>query len=432
MEKLGVKKSGVLAVLLIALFVTSVFSVFSGFSITTNADKPVVIKIGVIATDDFLPYLIALYNGVVQTDINAYVAKLPADRFNPAVKFEFKVESMGPDLGTVKLTPTDESYAQVVKFHKEGINLIIGGYVSSWIDTRTLSYLTKNNMVMISPTSNDPSLAHVDNLFRLLPDASYEGTIVAAMFTKLGLTTAIVLYRNDGFGSAVYNAFVSSLSGSGVNVIPYQFAADNPASFQSNLALADSKSTGLSKAGVFLIAVDTDCAGELNRGDFATPYPNLAVMPWFGTDGTAPGSTVLNGANLGVLKILSPAPAIPQNTKVDEMEQRFAAAMGYSPMDYSGACFIDAGWMLAQAVIETRPTWTLRTPGASDVIKVLIPDSSRYFGYSGWCQLDKNGDRVGGDWEIVGYGLDASNNLINLQYGTYNYGTINWIVVPWP
>lgn len=427
MEKLGVKKSGVLAVLLIVLFVTSVFSM------TTNADKPVVIKIGVIATDDFLPYLIALYNGVVQTDINAYVAKLPADRFNPPVKFEFKVESMGPDLGTGKLTPTDESYAQVVKFHKEGVNLIIGGFVSSWIDTRTLSYLTKNNMVMISPTSNDPSLAQVDNLFRLFPDASYEGTIVAAMFTKLSLTTAIVLYRNDGFGSTVYNAFVSSLP-SGVKVIPYPFAADDPASFQSNLALADSKSTLLSNAGVFLIAVDTDCAGELNRlpSDFATAYPNLAVMPWFGTDGTAPGSVVLTGTNLGVLKILSPAPAIPQNTKVDEMETRFATAMGYSPMDYGGACYIDAGWMLAQAVIETRPTWTGTTPGANEIIKVLIPDSSRYFGYSGWCQLDQYGDRVGGDWEIVGWRL-SGGSLVNLQYGTYNYGTISWIITPtWP
>ena len=68
--------------------------------------KPVIIKIGVISTDDFLPDLIALYNGVVQKDINAYVAKLPADRFIPPVKFEFEVESMGPD-GNCKLTPAD-------------------------------------------------------------------------------------------------------------------------------------------------------------------------------------------------------------------------------------------------------------------------------------------------------------------------------------
>ncbi len=102
---------------------------------------------------------------------------------------------------------------------------------------------------------------------------------------------------------------------------------------------------------------------------------------------------------------------------------------------------LDAGWMLAQAVIETRPTWTGNTPGASNVIKVLIDDSSRYFGYSGWCQLDKNGDRVAGDWEIGGYGL-SGGSLDYVEYGSYSYpgtgsytdpSTISWIITPtWP
>jgi len=103
--------------------------------------------------------------------------------------------------------------------------------------------------------------------------------------------------------------------------------------------------------------------------------------------------------------------------------------MGWS-MDYSGACWIDAGWMLAQAVIETRPTWAWKTPGANDVIKVLLDDSSRYFGYSGWCQLDKYGDRVSGNWDIVGYGPSGA-----MQYGSYDLysKTISWTTTPtWP
>jgi hypothetical protein len=91
---------------------------------------------------------------------------------------------------------------------------------------------------------------------------------------------------------------------------------------------------------------------------------------------------------------------------------------------------IDAGWILAQAVIETRSTTFLKSPGATDVIKVLSDDCSRYFGYSGWCLLDQNGDRVSSDWEIWGYGLDAGGKTILVQYGSYNYGTISWIVVP--
>jgi len=432
MEKLGVKKSGVLAVLLIALFVTSVFSVFS---ITTNAVKPVIVKIGVISPmDDFIPGLTALYGTIVGPDINAYVAKLPADRFNPPVKFEFDIVSTDGS--------ADAHLAQLVKFHKEGVNLIIGGMFSSQIDQRNLDYLKNNNMVMISPFSNSPDLAKVDNLFRMLPDASSEGVIVAAMFAKLGLNNAIVLERNDGFGSGVYNAFKSAFTGTGT-VYTYTFTPLDTTDFANKLATANTQAKSLTSVGVFLIAIDNDCADQLNRDDFATAYPYLGGLPWFGTDGTS-FSSILTGTNVGKLKLLTPSPATPHNTKFDEMNTRYTNAMGY-PMDFSGACLIDAGWMLAQAVIETRPTSIWYTPGANDVKKVLLDDSSRYFGYSGWCQLNRYGDRVSGNnWDIWGYGLstDVPPVLITPQYGSYSYSgigsktdpsTISWIITPtWP
>jgi ABC-type branched-subunit amino acid transport system substrate-binding protein len=416
MEKLGVKKSGVLAVLLIVLFVTSFFSVFS---VTTNAVKPVIVKIGVISDDYYLTAETALYTGVVQNDINAYVAKLPDYRFIPPVKFEFQVESMGGDDNLV------ESNAQLVKFHKEGINLIIGGWYSSQIDASTLSILHKYNMVMISPTANAPSLAGMDgNLFLLMPNASMEGTIVAAMFKNLGLTSAIVIERVGTFGSGVLGTFSPSFSSSNLFTYTYDPTDTTGTSFINALTAANTEAGKLSSVGVFLIAYDTDCA-ELNSPYFATNYPNLWGLLWFGTDGTA-NSGFLTEPNVAALKILSPNPAQPHNTKFDGMALTWYPLMGW-PMGYSEACWIDAGWMLAQAVIETRPTWTGMTPGANDVKKVLIDDSSRYFGYSGWCQLDKNGDRVSGNWDIVGYGTSGY-----MQYGSYDLysKTISWTTTP--
>jgi len=420
MEKLGVKKSSVLAALLIVLFVTSVFSVL-GTSSAALGKPHETVKIGVIAPfSDALTPLTQLYKDVVEPDINTYVAKLPVSRFTLPVKFEFQVVSAGT--GTAA-----EHLAQVKMFHKMGVDLIIGGWMSSQINDETLAYLKTNKMVMISPGSNAPSLAHIDNLFRLLPDSSTEGHIVAAMFAKLGLTTAIVLERSDTYGSGVYQSFTSSFKGS---IVSYTYTPDDTANFKSTLELADTQANGLSQVGVFLIAIDTDCAPELNRGDFAIAYPNLGVMPWFGADGTA-FSTFLTEPNVGVLKILSPNPATPHNTKFDYMNLKYAPILG--PMDYGGACMIDAGWILAQAVIETRSTTFLKSPGASDVIKVLSDDCSRYFGYSGWCLLDKNGDRVSSDWEIWGYGLSGGSRVI-LQYGSYDaYSGVSWITTPtWP
>lgn len=419
MEKLGVKKSGVLAVLLIVLFVTSVFSVFS---ITANAAKPEIIKIGVIVPwSGYLGAFTDLYKKVVEPDINAYVAKLPEYRFIPPVKFEFQVVSAGD--GTLA-----EHLAQVKMFHKMGVDLIIGGFFSSQINDETLQYLKTNKMVMISPSSNAPSLAKVDNLFRLLPDASTEGPIVAAMFAKLGLTKAIVIEDNGDWGNGVYQSFKSSFSGA-IDTYPYTEGD----SITNVLNAAESAYNGAPGVGIFLIAVDSDCAVlNLDRSAFLTAYPKLGVIPWFGADGTA-FSMALTAPNIGALKILSPNPATPHNTKFDKMAPTYATAMG-TPMDYGGACMIDAGWMLAQAVIETRSTFIWKTPGATDVIKVLIDDSSRYFGYSGWCQLDQNGDRVSGNWDIVGYGLSGGSRVV-LQYGSYDLysKTVSWTTTPtWP
>jgi ABC-type branched-subunit amino acid transport system substrate-binding protein len=252
------------------------------------------------------------------------------------------------------------------------------------------------------------------------------------MFAKLGLTTAIVLERNDAWGNGVYGTFSPSFPVT--NRFTYTYTPDDTASFATALGLAETKASSLSDishVGVFLIAIDTDCAPELNRGDFATAYPTLKGLPWFGADGTAFSSN-FNGNNVGELKILSPNPATPHNTKFDDMATRYYPILG--TMDYSGGCNIDAGWILAQAVIETRSTVFLKSPGATDVIKVLSDDCSRYFGYSGWCQLDKNGDRVSGNWDIVGYGFDASNKLVILQYGSYDaYSGVSWIATPgWP
>lgn len=432
MAKLGVRKSGVLAVLLTVLFASSIFSVVG----TSNAFKPYeTITIGVVLPKHASAQIFAnVYSQIVQPDINAYVAKLPPSRFIRPVRFEFKVVDAGT--GTAA-----ESLAQIKKFHQMGVDMIIGGFWSSQLDQATLDYINKNKMVLISPSSNAPSLAQVDNLYRLSPDASTEGTIVAAMYAKLGLTNAIVIERNDAWGNGIYSAFAAAFTANTGNTpVVYSYAADDVSGCTAAIAAANTAAGSLPKGsyGIFLVALDSDCAGELNSNTFASTYPNLAPkVPWFGTDGTL-FSGGLTESNLAVLKILSPNPATPHTSKFDDMASRYLTATttpitpGGIPFDYMGACIIDSGWILAQAVIETRTSTFFKGPGATDVLRVLSDDCSRYFGYSGWCVLNKYGDRSGADWEIYGYDLNASPPPVSIEalYGTYSNGVVSWSVTP--
>ena len=58
---------------------------------------------------------------------------------------------------------------------------------------------------------------------------------------------------------------------------------------------------------------------------------------------------------------------------------------------YYTANMIDAAWIIAQAVLETKPSFSTRrfSINAVDIMEVLPDVASRYYGYSGWCQLDE-------------------------------------------
>jgi ABC-type branched-subunit amino acid transport system substrate-binding protein len=430
MERLGVKKSGVLAVLLIILFVTSTFTVLG------LAAKPYqTVTIGVIVpVNEVVTPIQDLYTNVVGSDINAYVAKLPVSRFVLPLKFEFQVVGAGPAASGPG--PAD-MLKQLKMFHKNGVDMIIGGWWSSQIDSSVLNYLTKNKMVMISPSSNAPSLALSDNLFRLMPDASVEGAIDSAMFTKLGLTRAIVLSRNDNFAAGVLSKFTIPIANT------YTFNIGDVSSFITAVGRADTYVKGLSSTdqahtGVLLIAAADDCATPttgLNSETFLTDYQYISSLHWFGTDFTNFDSRLF-GTNEDKLEILAPNPATPTTTKFNDMKARYDPILAdwIGPMDYSGANNVDAAWILAMAVIETRSSTFFKSPVATDVIKVLSDDCSRYFGYSGWCQLNQFGDRVpNSGWEIWGFGYDTSTNSPGfILYGNYDLtsGTLNWIITP--
>ena len=96
-------------------------------------------------------------------------------------------------------------------------------------------------------------------------------------------------------------------------------------------------------------------------------------------------------------------------------------------MGFYYSCYADAAWILTQAVLETKPSMQVNTYSAKDVIRVFPDVCYRYFGYSGWCNLNEAGDRSSPNYDILGYKL-TDDHADCVRYGYYDgtTGEVTW------
>ena len=70
---------------------------------------------------------------------------------------------------------------KIQSLNSKGIKFVLGPESSA--EVRNIkSYADSNDMVLISPTSTSPSLAIVDNIFRMIPDDTQQGKVLALLF----------------------------------------------------------------------------------------------------------------------------------------------------------------------------------------------------------------------------------------------------------
>lgn len=115
--------------------------------------------------------------------------------------------------------------------------------------------------------------------------------------------------------------------------------------------------------------------------------------------------------------------------KYVEMGTRYEGLTG-QPWGFYASCRIDAGWILAQAVLETQRSITPKIIG-TEIAKVLPDICYRYFGYSGWCLLNEAGDRVPVNYDIWGYGM-VGDVPSHVKYGYYDCmaDQVVWYPIP--
>jgi ABC-type branched-subunit amino acid transport system substrate-binding protein len=375
------------------------------------------IRIGVISPfDEWAYYDEIMFKQIVEPEINEYIAKLPRNRFTPATQVEFIIESAAWD--------PDVNLEIVKQFHEDGVNLLIGG-LYTYLASSSLDYVNSHDMIMISPGSTGTELSLAgDNLFRLVPDDVGQVNAIAATLNSKGVDNLVIIQSDDNRSSALAQALASSYAGTIIDSIIYPMSTSD---YTEYLTQADDILSENPGANVLLLSLDE--AGPILYQSM--DYLELSSVEWFGTDGTAEAPGILDIApeQAANVKLYSPLSALSSETKSSSKHQ-YMKDLFYEtlevPFGFYTACEIDAAWLLVLGVLETQRIIEPAVSG-QDIVDVLPDIASRYYGYSGWCELNEAGDRVPGNYEIHGYGL-VDGEPYYMIYGSYNTASdiITW------
>jgi branched-chain amino acid transport system substrate-binding protein len=350
-----------------------------------------------------------LAEDIITVDINDYLAK------------------MGYDTDVELLVDTADGQAaihleKVQSFKSMDVEIFLGGQWSSQAQA-ALGYVNDNDMLMISSSSTSPLLAiENDRLFRTCPTDYVQAPAISNMWDSWGADAILIVQRGDSWADGIYNVLLPELEEKGIAVIERVRYAAEVTEFSSYLATMDDllgdaiAEYGAEHVGVQTMYFDEGVVLVSQTGD----YPNTRAVVWMGTESSGRSQRMLDdGAGMqagigGFSSLMTPA----KSWKWTDLEDKYFSAVAQPASFYTAADY-DAAWCLSLSAIEAGSL-------VANDIAPLWPDVPRNFwGASGWVDLDDNGDRKPGIFDIWGFTADGEGFT---SFGQYNgiELVVNW------
>ena len=322
-----------------------------------------------------------------------------------------------------KTTP-EETLVAIKKLHEHGANIIVGPSIGSTV-LAAKEYADANNITLISYSSTSSSLSiEGDNLFRLVPDDTYQGKIVAERMIKDGIKVIVPIWRGGLYSNDLYKSTTSyfeKLGGEveeGINYKPYtgKFATSlhrinflmwNQELEKLNAIVADAiKKYGANSVGVYVISFDEITPILIQ----STLYENLGKVRWYGADKIAQNHQITKNidAALFAMKthLSNPLYSIDSESKklhdlkeVLEKQLHEVGSITYPALAY------DSYWIAALSLDKNNTIYSNNNSNNGNLtksFKEIIVETAESFdeGISGKIKLNKAGDRLDGNYDF--------------------------------
>ena len=305
---------------------------------------------------------------------------------------------------------------KIQSLNSKGIKFILGPESSAEV-RNVKSYADSNDMVLISPTSTSPALAIDDNIFRMIPDDTQQGKVLAELFEEQDIKVVVPMYRGDVWGDGLFESTkmnfeaLGGVMDDGLRYSPDVTVYSTEANLLSGLVADYVAEYSTDDVAVLLIGF-SEAVHILN---FADSYENLHEVRWFGSDGSSNDSTLsgdpISAAFTQDVNFVSTQFATSTNEIYEDVKAHFIDFKGSTPNAYAYSSY-DSVAVLGKTILET---------GSVDPLTIkdsIIEVAATHTGAIGTVNLNEAGDLAISDYDLWGI-QDGTWYL----YGHYNAGT---------
>ena len=319
-------------------------------------------------------------------------------------------------------TSPEESLVAIKKLHENGAKIIVGPATSTAVSAAK-EYADANNIILISYSSTSPLLSiKGDNLFRLVPDDTNQGKIIAERMISDGIKVIVPIWRGGIYGNELYKStkyHFEKLGGEveeGINYKPYtgKFATSlhrinflmwNQALEKLNAIVSDAvKKYGADSVAVYVISFDEITPILIQ----STLYEDLGKVRWYGSDKIAQNHQITKNVDSALfamkVNLSNPLYSIDSESKkfhdlkeVLEKQLHEVSSITYSALAY------DSYW-IASLSLDKNSTLNHDNNNNENLTKsfkeILVETAESFDGISGKIKLNEAGDRIGGNYDF--------------------------------
>ena len=287
---------------------------------------------------------------------------------------------------------------RIVSLHSSGISLIVGPQSSAELHGIS-EYVNDNGLLVISPSSKEPSLARDDNIFRFVPDDEKSSAAIAKLLERRGVKVAIPVYRGDiwgdGLSAATRDAFME-LGGIVHEGIRYPLDIDIfPVESEALSVVVRQYSEDYERDEIAVLLFGfSEVAGFLNS---ASHYLNLRTVQWVGAEASTNDQSIEENLKRSTFAsdvgFTAPVFSVSENRANSHVRDHVMEAVGDLPHNSAYSAY-DAIWVLGLSILNTGSV------DAEAILAALPATSFSYTGAIGQVRLNLAGDLDASDYEL--------------------------------
>ena len=291
------------------------------------------------------------------------------------------------------------SLEKLTSLNAKNIQIVIGPQSSAEL-RNVMGYADYNGMLLVSSGSTAPTLAIPDdNVYRLIPDDSTQGRVLARLVSEEGISVIVPIWRGDAWGDGLHDTFekefeqLGGIVDEGIRYHPETVEFSTSVSILAEKIQTHADNENLEKIAV----LDMSFTEVVQIMQSSSQYDILDDIRWFGASAIVKDKQIIDD---GISKKFSQdvefmamqfAPS--ENTKYDRIQKLMQAELGRIPNAYAFSTY-DSVWIIGLAILQTQDT-------DMQTIKEIIPSiAEKYSGVIGSTKLNKAGDLDNSNYEL--------------------------------